>query len=315
MPENSNVNSFELTKGFGSKKKVAKINGGATKEALEYLEAFGAEDRPKIWCREGDFSDLSFLRNYGNYIEEMSFSYVEEIDWETLGCFPGLRRVSFDGVVNTKNLEPVHLKSVNRILAYWSEDLELKISKLDNLHSLEFRGFGSESLAFLEGNDTLKHLDISNSRKLKQLGEVPTISKLDLLWLDTNSQLTDVTPIGNCSKLKTLCVTNNNKGYGYESIANVKNLEELILNAKLESLSWVESLSKLRILRFDCELEDASFDFINKMKSLEHVFYPNRRIYKTRLEEIEKTLKKRGYDPNSTNPDYGLFRSFPSGLE
>lgn len=291
------------------------FDGGLSTETVrQYREQRALSPITELSFKYGNYGDLRELKADMEDVTAVHMDIVEEVDWKTLQSLPKLKYLGTGEDPGYTNIGDREFANVDYMICYWHQTLVNKLYLFPKLKSLQIRKVKSKDLSFLNQTQKLVNLDISGSRTLQQIGEIGELKKLKLLWLDRNSQLINLEPIGQCNKLKSLCVTDNKKASGYQALSKLVQLEELIINAELPSLEWLTELKQLRILRFDCKLEDGDLGFLLEMDSLQHVFFPNRRNYSLKRAEIEGWLKERGYDPDSEEPDYGAFHSIPGRL-
>lgn len=290
---------------------VAIVKDGMSSEATDYFKCQAREQKPVLSFSYGNYDDLSFLSEHADWIHRVSFNNVEKVDWNVINSMQCITSLKFSEATNASGLIPESLPNLKWLDCYWSPELHEKLNDFISLESLLIRSYGDCDLAGIEKLIKLKDLEINFSKKLRSIESVSQLRRLRYLWLSENNKLEDVSAIANCTALKTLCITINNEAYGFEALGSLSELEELILSAKLPNLHWAKELKKLRIFRFDCVLENGDISFLTEMKQLQHVFFKQKRNLNVKLKDVDALLRKRGFDPDSEDPDFGLFRAFP----
>lgn len=300
---------FELF--AGERCKVAIFSYGICDQALEYFSTQAKFDKPALSFANGDFEDLDFLKVHASWIYDLSMNYCEKMDWNVINRFKGLTSMKFSQLTNTKGLDPTSFPNLTWLDYYWGKDMESKIHNLKSLQSLNVSGYKARDISGIKQLGNLVDLKILHSRTLESIDEIALLKKLEFAQLIKNSKLGDLAPLGQCKSLKTLRLEDNNKAFGYESIARISGLQELELYAKVSTASWLTKLKKLKKLRLFCSIEDGDLRFIENMKSLEFFSHWDKRNFNLTDKESEAIMREKGFDPNVMETEQTRLRKFP----
>ena len=270
--------------------------GGFPEKLIEYLSRGNQVDTFTI--KADDISDYSLLVDNKQMVRSISFA-TSNVDWQAIEALDNLRGMSFSDGIERCSINLHRLKSLTRLDLDWSASIGETLNNLKNLRALTVRRLKTDSLEPFGAMPSLQLLEIVHSRTLKSIKHLTSSPNINSLRLVNNSVLEDISGILTCHDLKRIYLTGCKRVKNYTSLAELSSLDELVLEADLNSLSWMARASSLRSLRFSCKLNDGNIDFLKDIESLEFVRFQNRRNQSLKWEEMAELLSQRGYDQDS----------------
>lgn len=304
--------TFELIQQpFG---KVAVLRDGLSNDALNYFKKNALKDKPSVSLSYVNSESLDFLLPHTDWIAHVLIHNSELMDWEVLNKLNNLVALKLDEGVNTKELDPSCFSTLKWLDCYWNKDIESKVPELTGLESILVRKYKSPDLDMISKLKNLVNLDISLSRTLQSIDVLPTLSKLEYVHLEKNSKLGDLSPLGDCKRLKSLVLDENKKAYSYESIAALGGLEELDMRADHVSVEWISNLTKLNKICLLGKIEDGDISFFKDMRKLKVVLHSGKRNFNLTEKDTDNLMMERGVDWHKLRKEVSktiMFRSFP----
>lgn len=273
--------------------------------------------------------DLHFMQEGMNYAEKNKYDSIrivdlntkdnisENIDFYTLNHKAFIKRLmiedikldkkqalSMESIYTLKNLKMLSLKG-NKIeldlskltqleALYYKYGIKIKnVESLSNLKDLFILSFRGLNLNLLKGLLNLKRLRLSGG-DFVSLDGIGALNKLERLDITYNSKLADATQINELICLREFHIEKCKSLNDFSFLEGNSTIEELFID-KLNSLSFISSMKKLKSINFgDCI--DGDMTTLLKLKNLEQInFYPNKKHYTHTLDEIiDKTGARRG---------------------
>ena len=270
------------------------IKRGVSYDAIEYLKN-NSKEQIDLFLIDGEYSDLEFLITYKNRVRSLRTSGVSLLDWNSINRIKDI--VAFVGCegIKYKGLDASAHKSLRWLDCYGDNLIENRLGDFSSLRSIRLRKAKSTKLNILKNISNLEHLSLVYSRNLVSLSGLEQFNKLKFLELESNNKLQCIESLDNCVKLSTLIIVKNHKLSDYTVISKLANINELILSApkhSVDSLSWVRSLTKLRLFRFDIGITDGDVKHLYELRNLEHVYFRQKRNLNVKLKDIENYLLK-----------------------
>lgn len=284
---------------------VITMKGAVTNDAENFIRD---NEFDSLVIDPGFFEDLSFLKEHKKKIKNIRIR-SSDIDWKIISQLSELRSLSID-TDSVTDIDFTKLKKLAYLeLGYWLVGLEDSLKDIESIKALKINFYSLDSLVALGRMRSLEYLLIHNSRKIESLSGVSQFNNLRYLEVSNCSKLADIRDLSECPNIRGLFFSKCKGIVEYKVICEISKLEELTLSCKTDSVSWIEKLKYLKLLRLDCNLDDGSLDFLYKMISLRLVLFNNKKNYSVKIAEIRNHLESKGYDQEEMRLD-GL--QFPS---
>ena len=267
------------------------IKDALTKESINAI-AMGNYESLKI--DDGDWDNIDTLLKYKNKILRLSIK-TQNLDWNVISNFASLERMYIGGWFKC-NLEFQKLKNLRVLHSYWNDGYDTVLKDLENLVSLNIIGLKSENLATLGNMPNLKSLILVKSRKISSLKNIANFKKLEYLEIVSSGNLIDYSELALLPNLKVLYLNNCKKEYDYSVLGQLQNIDKIIITGAMKDFQWVKKLKTLRILRFNCTIEEGDLGFLYDMPNLELIYFNDRRNFSIKAKDMHNHLTEKGYD-------------------
>ena len=266
------------------------------KDALtkESINAIATEDYDGLQIGEGDWHNIDTLLKYKAKIKDLSIQ-TQQLDWKLISKFTYLESIYIDGWFKC-NLEFQKFKNLRVLHSYWNDGYDKVLKDLENLVSLNIIGLKSENLETLGNMPNLKSLILVKSRKISSLKNIANFKKLEYLEIVSSGNLSDYSELEQLTKLRVLYLDNCKKEYDYSVLGQLQNIDKIIITGAMKNFQWVKKLKTLRILRFNCTIEEGDLGFLYDMPNLELIYFNDRRNFSIKAKEMYKYLTEKGYN-------------------
>ena len=260
----------------------------------ESIKAIASDKFDYIRINDGDWSNLDILLKYKAKIKDLSIQ-TQQLDWKLISKFTYLESIYIDGWFKC-NLEFQKLKNLRVLHSYWNDGYDKVLKDLENLVSLNIIGLKSENLETLGNMPNLKSLILVKSRKISSLKNIANFKKLEYLEIVSSGNLIDYSELALLPNLKVLYLNNCKKEYDYSVLGQLQNIDKIIITGAMKDFQWVKKLKTLRILRFNCTIEEGDLDFLYDMPNLELIYFNDRRNFSIKAKDMHNHLTEKGYD-------------------
>ncbi|WP_306353284.1 hypothetical protein [Flavobacterium sp. '19STA2R22 D10 B1'] len=272
---NDNIETFEIDPQF-------------LKEGIQYAEKKEHKAIRIITQNNNSGSkynlDFLFFKDK-NFIEKLSIgddfkigkiSHIEE-----LNSMSGLKHLSLNQSIAIDLSGLIHLESL-----YLRHDKEVKnLDKLVDLQDLLVTTTKEVDCQFLSKLEKIKNLRICDG--VHTLDGLEQLVNLESLRITHNPKLINIDAISQLPRLKQVYFECCKGLYDFSVLKENKSITELFIDI-LDSLSFIKSMPELEKISF-WNLKDGDLTPLIEAKQLKQFyFYPNKKHYSHKLEEIKK---------------------------
>lgn len=159
--------------------------------------------------------NLSLDNDDKTYIDFSKFPYIEH--------FVSWNRKGIENVWDIPTITDLTVAGLNR------KQFPKNTNCLYTTKRLRILKTPLETLSFLEGNTSIKYLELSDFSKIKSLKEVGTLQQLEYLYIKANN-VSDFSFLKDLSSLKALFIISKVAEFSFEYFENMPQLERIALS-------------------------------------------------------------------------------------
>uniref|UniRef100_UPI0023520206 hypothetical protein n=1 Tax=Capnocytophaga gingivalis TaxID=1017 RepID=UPI0023520206 len=159
--------------------------------------------------------NLSLDNDDKTYIDFSKFPYIEH--------FVSWNRKGIENIWDIPTITDLTVAGLNR------KQFPKNTNCLYTTKRLRILKTPLETLSFLEGNTSIKHLELSDFSKIKSVKEVGTLQQLEYLYIKANN-VSDFSFLKDLSSLKALFIISKVAEFSFEYFENMPQLERIALS-------------------------------------------------------------------------------------
>ena len=283
-------NNYRIDKLFNERVRLW-IKDQLTKESIN---AIATKKFSFIKIDDGDWRDLDILLEYKSKITNLIIN-TKNLDWNIISKFVDLEELDVRPSFKC-NIEFEKLEKLRKLTISWNNGYEKLVTNLNNLVSLAISNLNCSSLETFGNMQNLKSFGIIHSRKISSLKNIGNFKKLEYIWLQGCGKLNDYSELALLPNLKVLRLDNCKKEYDYSVLGQLQNIDKIIIGGAMKDFQWVKKLKTLRILRFNCTIEEGDLGFLYDMPNLELIYFNDRHNFSIKAKDMHNHLTEKGYD-------------------
>lgn len=252
-------------------------------------EALRGRQFVNLFIRHGDHSQLDYLASSFETIRILDVG-SQHFDWTSISNMSSLGRISI-GAYWRIPWDLFGNEHVESLSCTWDKRYSVSNLRFPALRNLKVIGWCDESLDPLAQLKGLAYLDLVDSRDLRRLTSVESLSHLSTLRLRGAPKLRLLEGVDDLTQLIALHLEGLKRIERYDVLANLGSLRGLVLRgcAPIASLAVLSKLPELEVLVIgDTRVDDGDLEILQSYPSLKKVMFKNKRGYNWTANEAKK---------------------------
>lgn len=214
------------------------------------------------------------------------FKIKKTLNTETLYSLVNLKEFSCDQNIK---IDFSFLKQLKTLTLKYSRNFT-NLNQLKAVSKFSLRSFNEEDCLLISEMENIRNLKLQGS--YSTLDGIMKLKNLETLRLIHSPKIIDISEINELEKLSSLYIEKCKRISDVDFLQKNNSIEELFIS-ELNSLSFIPMMKKLKMVSF-WTVKDGNLEPLLNSLTLKNVyFYPNRKFYNYKLQEIllKLTLK------------------------